>query len=56
MDEEHFGTKPQNLKFTLKATERVKCNQTGILERLVEGTIDQEDGLETEVPSRKLLH
>lgn len=39
---ETLATKPQNLKFTLKL-ERIKCNQTGILERL-EGNIDQEGG------------
>lgn len=39
-----LGTKPRNLNFTLKATERVKCTQTAILETLAEGKIDREEG------------
>ena len=39
-----LGTKPRNLNFTPKATERVKCTQTGILETSAEGKIDREEG------------
>lgn len=39
-----LGTKPRNLNFTLKATERAKCTQTAILETLAEGKINREEG------------